>query len=164
MPAGVDSRDGGVSVQDLYAPQNRCFGCGPANPRGLRLRSFARDAGDELVARFRPEPHHLAFEGVTNGGIIGAVLDCHSNWTAAVALMKALGRASPPCTATAEFHVKLKRPTPLGVDLELSARPTEVGGDRAVVAATLSAGGVVTATCRGVFVAVKEGHPAYHRW
>ena len=24
--------------------------------------------------------------------------------------------------------------------------------------------GKVCATCRGTFVAVKEGHPAYHRW
>ena len=24
--------------------------------------------------------------------------------------------------------------------------------------------GVVTARCTGTFVAVKEGHPAYHRW
>ena len=28
----------------------------------------------------------------------------------------------------------------------------------------IEANGQVTATCRGVFVAVKEGHPAYHRW
>ncbi|MHC4376410.1 MAG: PaaI family thioesterase, partial [Planctomycetota bacterium] len=28
----------------------------------------------------------------------------------------------------------------------------------------LLADGVVTARCRGLFVAVKEGHPAYHRW
>ncbi|PYI47458.1 MAG: PaaI family thioesterase, partial [Verrucomicrobia bacterium] len=27
-----------------------------------------------------------------------------------------------------------------------------------------SAGGKVCAICRGIFVAVKEGHPAYHRW
>ena len=26
------------------------------------------------------------------------------------------------------------------------------------------ANGKITATCRGTFVAVKEGHPAYHRW
>ena len=26
------------------------------------------------------------------------------------------------------------------------------------------AGGKITATCKGVFVAVKEGHPAFHRW
>jgi hypothetical protein len=25
-------------------------------------------------------------------------------------------------------------------------------------------GGKICATCRGIFVAVKEGHPAYHRW
>ena len=30
--------------------------------------------------------------------------------------------------------------------------------------ASLEAKGEVTATCRGVFVAVREGHPAYHRW
>ena len=28
------------SVQERYAPENRCFGCGPANPKGLRIRSF----------------------------------------------------------------------------------------------------------------------------
>ena len=37
-------------------------------------------------------------------------------------------------------------------------------GDRATVEGTLNAGGKVCATCRGLFVAVKEGHPAYHRW
>ena len=35
---------------------------------------------------------------------------------------------------------------------------------RAKVEATLEAGGQVTATCLGTFVAVKEGHPAFHRW
>ena len=40
----------------------------------------------------------------------------------------------------------------------------ESSGDRATVEATLSSGGVVTATCRGLFVAVREGHPAFHRW
>ena len=33
-----------------------------------------------------------------------------------------------------------------------------------VVEATVESGGKVTATCRGTFVAVKEGHPAWHRW
>ena len=33
-----------------------------------------------------------------------------------------------------------------------------------LIEATLSARGQVTSTCRGVFVAVKEGHPAFHRW
>jgi acyl-coenzyme A thioesterase PaaI-like protein len=98
-----------------------------------------------------------------NGGIIGALLDCHANWTAAYHLMQARGADAPPCTVTAEFHVKLKKPTPLG-PVHLRARVAEAEGDRVTVEATLEAAGRVTATCRGVFVAVKEGHPAYHRW
>jgi len=148
-------------LQDRYAPNNRCFGCGPANEKGLRIKSYVR--GEEVVAEFTPEPHHQAFDGMVNGGIIGALLDCHSNWTAAHALMKARGAEVPPCTVTAEFHVKLLAVTPL-TSLLLRARPTEIGNSRVVVDAEISAGGKVTATCHGVFVAVKEGHPAYHRW
>ncbi len=150
------------SLQDRYAPNNRCFGCGPANEQGLRIKSFV--SGDELVGQWRPRPHHQAFDGILNGGICGALLDCHSNWTAAYHLMKKSGLESPPCTVTADFHVTLRRPTPMDVLLQLRARVVESLEDRAVVEAELEADGRVTATCRGTFVAVKEGHPAYHRW
>jgi len=153
--------DDRASVQETYAPHNECFGCGAANAKGLRLRSMPADEG--LVCDWTPSPEHLAFPGVLNGGICGALLDCHSNWTAAMHLMKASGAATPPCTVTAEFAVKLRRPTPLA-PLHLTARVVESEGDRATVEATLESGGQVTATCRGVFVAVREGHPAYHRW
>ena len=99
-----------------------------------------------------------------NGGIVGTLLDCHSNWTAAYHLMQRQGLAEPPCTVTAEYAVKLKRPTSSQGPVLLRARVVESSDDRATVEATLEAGGKVTATCRGVFVAVKEGHPAYHRW
>ena len=65
---------------------------------------------------------------------------------------------------TADFRVKLRRPTPVDAPVHLAAWVTESSEDRAVVEATLEAGGQVTATCRGTFVAVKPGHPAYHRW
>jgi acyl-coenzyme A thioesterase PaaI-like protein len=150
------------SLQDQYAPHNECFGCGPANAKGLRIKSFVE--GDEVVAVWQPEPHHLAFTDILNGGIIGALLDCHSNWTAAYHLMKASGESTPPCTVTADFHVTLKRPTPMGGPVRLRAKVATLEADRAVIDATLEAGGKITATCRGTFVAVKEGHPAYHRW
>jgi acyl-coenzyme A thioesterase PaaI-like protein len=150
------------SVQETYAPKNRCFGCGPANDKGLRIRSF--EEGDELICEWRPQPHHLAFENVLNGGICGALLDCHSNWTAAMHLMKKLGASHPPYTVTADFHVHLKRPTPMDVPLHLRGKVVESTDDRAVVEATLEANGKITATCRGTFVAVKEGHPAFNRW
>jgi acyl-coenzyme A thioesterase PaaI-like protein len=151
-----------LSLQDRYAPNNRCFGCGPANEKGLRIKSFVE--GDDLVARWQPEPHHEAFTGMLNGGIVGALLDCHSNWAATHHLMVRDGAPTPPCTVTADFHVKMRRPTPSGEAVVLRARPVETSGDRVVVEATLSSGDVVTATCRGTFVAVKEGHPAFNRW
>ncbi len=151
-----------VSLQDLYAPQNRCFGCGPANEKGLRIKSLPQ--GEGLIADFTPEPHHEAFPGMLNGGICGALLDCHSNWTAAWHFMRQRGEEKPPCTVTAEFAVKLRRPTPMDGPVHLVARVVESTADKATVEATLSARGQVTATCRGVFVVVKEGHPAFHRW
>ncbi len=48
--------------------------------------------------------------------------------------------------------------------LHLRSHIVESSQDRAVVEATLEANGKITATCRGTFVAVKEGHPAYFRW
>lgn len=150
------------SVQDTHAPTNQCFGCGPANEKGLQIKSF--EEGEELVCDWTPQPHHLAFPGVVNGGIVGALLDCHSNWTAALHIMKSRGENALPPTVTSDFHVTLKRPTPLDATLHLRARVVESAEDRATVEATIEANGKVTATCRGTFVAVKEGHPAYFRW
>lgn len=149
------------SVQETYAPKNECFGCGPANAKGLRIRSMVD--GDGLVCDWTPEAHHLAFPGVLNGGICGAVLDCHSNWTGAIHLMTAGGLTVPPCTVTSEFAVKLLRPTPLS-PLRVRARVVSSEAHRATVEASIESGGKVTATCTGVFVAVREGHPAFHRW
>jgi acyl-coenzyme A thioesterase PaaI-like protein len=152
------------SVQETYAPKSICFGCGPSNDKGLRIRSMFADSGDGLVCEWTPEPHHHAFANMLNGGICGALLDCHSNWTAAMHLMKLRGMDAPPCTVTAELAVKLKRPTPMDANVLLRARAVAVEGDKVTVDAELEAGGKITATCRGVFVAVTEGHPAFHRW
>jgi acyl-coenzyme A thioesterase PaaI-like protein len=152
-----------ASLQETYAPKSICFGCGPANEQGLRIRSIAT-SDDEAVCDWVPAPHHHAFDGMLNGGICGALLDCHSNWTAAWHLMRARGLAAVPCTVTAEFAVKLKRPPPMSGGVHLHAKVVQVDGDKVTVDAELTAGGKVTATCRGVFVAVREGHPAFHRW
>ena len=150
------------SLQEKYAPQSICFGCGPANDKGLRIRSFLD--GGEVILDWMPEKHHEAFPGMLSGGIIGTLIDCHSNWTAAHHLMVRAVADKPPVTVTAEFAVKLTKPTPSGQPVHLRARVMESSADRAVVAATLSSGGTVCATGRGTFVAVKPGHPAYHRW
>jgi len=65
---------------------------------------------------------------------------------------------------TAEFALKFLRPTPSAEVLHLSSRVVESTDRRATVETTLTAGGEICATFRGTFVAVKEGHPAFHRW
>ena len=152
------------SVQETFAPNGRCFGCGPTNARGLCIQSFLSEDRKELVTDWTPEPHHEAFEGVLNGGIIGVLMDCHSVWTAACHFMHRDQLESAPCTVTGDFHVTLNKPTPSKAPLRLVARVTESRGRVATVEATLSSGGQVTATCTGHFVAVKPDHPAYHRW
>jgi hypothetical protein len=69
------------SLQEQYAPRGECFGCGPMNEKGLRIRSFA--AGDEVICEWQPETYHEAYPGMLNGGIIGTLMDCHCNWAAA---------------------------------------------------------------------------------
>ena len=93
------------SLQEKHAPENACWGCGPANREGLRIRSFPKNG--EVVAEWTPQPKYEAFPGVLNGGIIGTLLDCHCNWTAAYHLMQNASEDHPPCTVTAEYSIKL---------------------------------------------------------
>ena len=65
---------------------------------------------------------------------------------------------------TADYAIKLLRPDADEWCGSAFGTVAESADDRATVEGTLTAGGKVCATCRGTFVAVKEGHPAFHRW
>ena len=118
------------SLQELYFPELTCFGCGPRNERGLRLRSFARDGG--VVAEFTPWPEHDNGLGFLNGGIISTLLDCHS--AAAVVHeassrgYDAIGAAALPYV-TAGLDVRYLRPAPLRETVELRAHILEASED-----------------------------------
>jgi acyl-coenzyme A thioesterase PaaI-like protein len=60
--------------------------------------------------------------------------------------------------------VELLGPVPSRGPLHLSAKVIDASERRATVEAELSSDGDVKAKCTGVFVAVKPGHPAFHRW
>jgi acyl-coenzyme A thioesterase PaaI-like protein len=151
-----------MNLQDLYAPNSVCFGCGPANPEGLRIKSVPD--GDAVVCEWMPDPHHAAFPGVLNGGIIGTLLDCHCNWAAVHAVMRERGLDRPEVTVTASYTIRLRKPTPTDRPVRLVARATGIDGDRVTVEGELRSGDEVTATCTGLFVVVREGHPAHDAW
>lgn len=153
-----------ISLQDQYAPHNTCFGCGSANNKGLQIKSFVNPKDDVVIASWVAKPYMEAFPGMLNGGIIGTLLDCHSNWSAAYYLMQQDNLDTPPCTVTAFYNVKLLRPTPSANRVDLVAELADIKADRATIVAKLVSGEKVCAECEGLFVAVKEGHPAFHRW
>ena len=114
------------SIQERLFPDLRCFGCGPANERGLRLRSFPSDAA--VTAEFLPWPEHDNGLGYLNGGIISTLLDCHS----AAAVMHEADRrgwgALPGAGlayVTAGLDVRYLRPAPLAEPVSLVAAVTE---------------------------------------
>jgi acyl-coenzyme A thioesterase PaaI-like protein len=117
------------SLQETYFPDLPCFGCGPANEKGLRLRSYPAENG-LVTAHFTPWPEHDNGLGYLNGGIIATVLDCHS---AAAVTHEAFRRGWPPLPGaalpyvTAGLDVRYLRPAPLGETVTLYAEVTEAG-------------------------------------
>ncbi len=162
-PQATGSEVPRLSLQERYAPDGRCFGCGPRNELGLRIRSF--EAGDgSVVAEWQPRPEHEAFEGFVNGGILGTLIDCHSNWTAIAAMLAARPAEAAPSTVTADLAIRYRRPTPSDRPIRLVSRVVALETDRATVETSVESGGQVTASARATFVAVGPGHPAFGRW
>ena len=139
-----------LSLQEQYQPANECFGCGAANPHGLRLRSFVE--GDLVVAEWRPRPEHQAWPGILCGGIISTLLDCHSAWSATWAVMQRTGASDAPMVVTDEYSVKFFRPAPLDAAIRIVGRPVHVADRRAVIDASCERDGTVLAVSRGTFV------------
>jgi acyl-coenzyme A thioesterase PaaI-like protein len=150
------------NLQDKYAPNGMCFGCGPKNRRGLRLKSVPLEGG--VVSDWQPKAEHVAFGKFGSGGIISVLMDCQGNWASTYALMKARRLPSPPGTVTAKYTVKFLKPSPIDEKWELRAWPTRIDGVKVNAKGELKVGGAVTATMTGLFMAVNEKHPAFYRW
>ncbi len=146
------------AIQDQI-PHNHCWGCGPLNPDGLQIKSYAE--GAETVCRFTPWPAHMAGPThVLNGGIIATIIDCHSVCTAIAHAYQSEGRAigSAPeiWCATASLHVEYLRPAPIDRPLTLRARVLAAEGRRTTVACTLWADETECARAELVAVRVRD--------
>jgi len=147
------------SFQDYYPDDlSHCYGCGRNNPHGHHLKSYWQ--GDHTVARFTPEPYHVAIPGFVYGGLIASLIDCHGIGSAAAATYRAEGRAmgsDPPLRfVTASLKVDYLAPTPVGAELELRGEIAEVGERKVIVDVTLSAAGAECARGRVIGVRIPE--------
>jgi len=144
-----------TSLQSLYPDDFAyCYGCGRLNTHGLHVQSEWENG--EAIAKFTPAPYHMALPGFVYGGLIASLADCHAMATAAAATMVSAGakpgRDPTPRFVTASLHVDFLRPTPLGPELTLRARPTETTERKVVVELGVVAAGEDCARCRVVAV------------
>jgi len=93
-------------------PWNKCFGCGPDNPIGLRLE-FTLE-GDLFWSRYTPPPHFQGYNGILHGGIIATMLD-----EVMANHVLALGHHG---IVTAELTVRYVQPVPIGIPLKIVSR------------------------------------------
>jgi hypothetical protein len=102
-----------------------------------------------LVTEFTPKAEHQSYAGVLNAGVVGSLLDCHGNWTTALALMSAAGCDKPPTVISAFHSIKLTKPVPYieGSKVTISSVVEELLPDRAFVKMYLRTGDDATSRC-----------------
>ncbi len=146
------------SIQELYpADFAHCYGCGRLNAHGLHLESAWE--GEEVVARFTPQPQHISVPGyrLRRPDRVAHRLPRHGDrgglrraprWSSSAVV----GTGAMPRYVTAALRVDYLLPTPLGPELVVRGRVRETGRRKIVVEVTVSAAGRETA--RGEVVAV----------
>lgn len=126
-----------------HSAQNRCFGCGPANPAGLRLKFLLADDATvvcltSVSAAFEGPPGYL------HGGIISTLLD--------EIMSKAL-RARGVTAMTRKLEAEFLRPVPSETSIRMEGRILhEVGRKHWAEAKILNEAGEELARGRGLFV------------
>jgi acyl-coenzyme A thioesterase PaaI-like protein len=149
-------------AEDRVAFQDRmeevhCFGCGPTNPEGLRLKTHWQ--GEESVSFFRAKPHLCAGpKSLLNGGIIATVLDCHGIGTAVADAYRREGREIGEgrviAFATGRMTVGYLAPVPIDQEVEIRGRVVEAHEKKSRIECSLLAGGQECATADIVAVRV----------
>jgi uncharacterized protein (TIGR00369 family) len=95
-----------------FGSEQVCYGCGPHNDRGLRLKFFRQ--GDEVVTSFTPTSGLDGPPGILHGGLQATLADEVAGW----ALVGLLGRMG----FTTSMSVRYMRPIRIGQPVEARAR------------------------------------------
>jgi len=113
-----------TSLSEELLPGNACFGCGPENPDGLRIRVFRDpESPDRLRGEFDPRAHMTGFPGITHGGALYTALDCMATWSGMV--LRETRAMWLLRSATMTYH----RPALQGRSISLTAMIEEEAGE-----------------------------------
>ena len=144
-----------TAIQDLI-PGNHCYGCGPDNPHGMRIKSHLE--GGEAVCTYMPRPEQCAGPiQYLYGGTIASLIDCHSICTAIahqyIGDGYEVGDGPPIWCVTGKISVNYVAPTPIDKLVELRARVVKSSGRKVIVNCTMYSDG--TETANGEVVAIR---------
>lgn len=140
---------------------NACFGCGPHNTAGLRIKSRWESGGDAAVCVFHPEPHMTAGPPqFLNGGVIATIVDCHSICTAVADAYRREGRNIDEGEliwyVTGKLEVSYRKPVPIDQPVTLRAQVTQAAEKKSVVECEVLSRGTLCATAQLVAVRVSN--------
>ena len=139
------------AIQDTMQG-NHCYGCGPDNQLGLRLKSY-RQPGGLTTASFLPQSHHNAGpKHFLNGGIIATLIDCHTicaAWADAyIREGRELGAGENVWYVTGQLDVSYLRPVRIDHEVSLVAVIKQVADKKTIVDCELISAGKVCATAK----------------
>lgn len=125
-----------------------CFGCGDANPIGLRLAY--RSEGKRLVTDFTPAEAHQGWPGIVHGGIITTLL---------YEVMENLPYADGKTAMMRRLQTRFRKPARIGERITATAWFTSENGRDMSAAATLAdARGEIIAEGSAELVALRQEH------
>jgi uncharacterized protein (TIGR00369 family) len=147
IPAKETMQSTGEGLTPMaHAAQNKCFGCGPANPAGLRLEFQLAEDGSVVCLTTVPNTFD-GHPGYLHGGVIATLLD--------EAMSKAV-RASGSTSMTGRMEIDYLRPVPSGARLRLEGRIVRSEGRKHwTEAKLLNSTGIVLAQSKGLFIAMR---------
>ena len=145
------------AFQDLI-PHNHCFGCGPHNEHGLRIKSYWTADG-RTTCTFVPQSHHTAGpDSIVCGGVIATVIDCHCVCTAMAHAYRLehrdIGTSPLIWFVTGSLQVSFAAPTPIDMPFELLAEPVEYTDRKTVVRCDLVSADEIRAQAEVIAVRV----------
>jgi uncharacterized protein (TIGR00369 family) len=129
-----------------HAAQNRCFGCGQANPSGLHLEFLLAEDSSVVCLALVPDTFEGP-QGYLHGGIIATLLD---------ETMSKSVRARGFTAMTRHMEVDYQRPVPSSTPIRLEGHVTRNEGRKHwTEARILDAERTVLAIGKGLFIEVR---------
>jgi uncharacterized protein (TIGR00369 family) len=129
-------------------PTNKCFGCGGANERGMKLTFVQDNVNKRIVGKFILGEAYQGGGGMAHGGIIAMLLD---------EVMGKVCRFREVRAVTAELTIQYLKPVKVDEEIVVEGYETEVKGRNLFLVGEIrNNAGVVLAKGTGRFVVIGQ--------